>query len=285
MESREQRAGSAQGPVVLVTGATDGIGRQTALELVRRGVGVLVHGRNTQRLEQVCRELEAEGRGRVLDPLRADLSRLGEVRALVAELEQRQVEVDVLVNNAGVYMRERQETAEGYEMTMGVNHDAPFLLTHLLLAGPSGSTLRRIINVSSIAHQRGRLDLEDLDFKRRGFDGYTVYAASKLANVLFTVELARRLVGQRVTVNALHPGVVSTKLLTEGFGVQGRDSLEEGSATSVKLAVDPELEGVTGRYFMAGREAQMNPAAGDRELARRFYELSARRVGVEPLPG
>jgi NAD(P)-dependent dehydrogenase (short-subunit alcohol dehydrogenase family) len=170
-------------------------------------------------------------------------------------------------------------------MTFAVNHLAPFLLTHLLLARPCGAALRRIVNVSSIAHSRGRVDLDDPQLLRQPFSSYASYATSKLANVLFTVELARRLEARKIAVNALHPGVASTKLLTEGFEMEGSDSLAESAATSVMLAVDPSVEGVTGRYFVRGRPSPANPVASDPVLVRRFYELSAELTGVDPLPG
>ena len=273
-----------QGPVVLVTGATDGIGRETATALARRGARVIVHGRNAEKAEEATAAIRALGAGQPLAPLVVDLSRLADVRGAPAILDARETQVDVVVHNAGVYMREKVKSADGFELTLAVNHLAPFALTHALLASWAGRRLSRIVNVSSIAHNRGRIDLEDLSFERRGFDAYATYAASKLANVLFTVELARRLAGRGVTVNALHPGVVSTKLLTEGMGVHGSNSVAEGSATSVRLALDADLAGVTGGYFSEGRPAPRNAVIEDASLARRFYELSAKLAGVEPLP-
>ena len=181
--------------------------------------------------------------------------------------------VDVLINNAGVYMKTRTLTPDGREMTMAVNHDAPFLLTHLLL-----EKLSRVVNVSSIAHARGRVDVNDIDFAR-GFDGYAAYASSKLANVLFSVELAKR--APNVLVNALHPGVVSTKLLRAGFNMGGPDSHEDGAATSVFLAT--AALNVSGRYFVRSREATPNADANNAERCAAFYEASCQRVGVTPL--
>ena len=272
--------------VILVTGATDGIGRETALALARRGARVIVHGRSAARAEETTAALAALGEGAPppLDPLVVDLARLADVRAAPSILAGRGVSVDVIVNNAGVYLREPARSADGFELTFAVNHLAPFALTHALLSSPAGAALRRVVNVSSIAHRRGQIALDDLSFDRRGFDAYGTYAASKLANVIFTVELARRLAGRGVMVNALHPGVVSTKLLTEGMGARGRDSLGEGAATSVRLALDADLDGVTGGYFVDGRLADRSPAAEARELARRFYEISAELAGVTPLP-
>lgn len=272
-------------PLILVTGASDGIGRETARELTRRGAQVLVHGRNPGRVQATAAELAAIAGRPAFAPIVADLSSLAAVRELAAEIDARGHRLDVIVHNAGVYMKRRDRTVDGHETTFAVNHLAPFLLTHLLLDRPCGERLRRIVNVSSIAHSRGRVDLEDPQLLRQPFSSYASYATSKLANVLFTVELARRLAARGVAVNALHPGVASTKLLTEGFEMEGSDSLPESAATSVFLALDAEVEGTTGRYFVKGRPSPMNPVASDPGLVRRFYELSAQMVGVAPLPG
>lgn len=266
-------------PAILITGATDGIGKQTAIELARRGARVLAHGRSEERLAAV-RAAVTEAGGEALDPIRADLASLADVRAMAAEIDRRGVSLDVLVNNAGVYMRSYEVSPDGFEMTMAVNHFAPFLLTHLLLASAAGRDLKRIVNVSSVAHSRGRIDLDDLRGTGGAFNEYGSYAASKLANVLFTVELGRRLAPRGITVNALHPGVVSTKLLTEGFQMRGPDSVEQGAATSVMLAIAPEVEKVSGKYFSNRKEAPMNAAARDAALTKRFYEESAKLVGV-----
>lgn len=273
--------------VAVVTGATDGIGRETARALVRRGARVVVHGRKPDRIAETVAELESIAGAAQPAPVTGNFMKLADVRAMGAELAARPHPIHVLVNNAGVFMNERDVTDDGFELTMAVNHDAPFLLTHLLLpmlraSGRPGAPAR-ILNVSSVAHLRGRIDLADLDFTR-GWSGYGAYAASKLANVLFTVELARRLAGAPVVVNALHPGVVGTKLLREGFGTDGSESLEEGAATSVMLALDPVGAELSGRYFAAQREARPAAAARDAQLLRQFYDESARRVGVAPLP-
>ena len=273
-----------QEPLILVTGATDGIGRETARELTRRGARVLVHGRDRERLRATAAELGEIGGRPAPEPVAADLASLAAVRALAGEIDARGDRLDVVVHNAGVYMKRRDRSADGHEMTFAVNHLAPFLLTHLLLARPCGAGLRRIVNVSSIAHSRGRVDLDDPQLLRQPFSSYASYATSKLANVLFTVELARRLAARKVAVNALHPGVASTKLLTEGFEMEGSDSLAESAATSVLLALDPSVEGVSGRYFVRGKQSPAHPLASDEVLVRRFYELSAALTGAEPLP-
>lgn len=271
-------------PTVLVTGATDGIGKETALELARRGARVIVHGRREAAARAVADAIRAEGKGSAAEPVLADLASLAEARGIARALADRGERVDVLVNNAGVYTNERRLSGDGFELTIAVNHLAPFVLTHALLASPAGAALRRIVNVSSMAHARGVVDQEDLSFERRSFDPYGAYAQSKLANVLFTTELARRLAGRGVTVNALHPGVVSTKLLTDGFGVRGSDSLAKGARTSVRLALDGDVAGVTGEYFVDGAVAPTSRAAKDAVLARELYETSCRLTDTAPLP-
>lgn len=271
-------------PLILVTGATDGIGRETARELTRRGAQVLVHGRDRERLRATAAELAEIGGRPAPQPVAADLSSFAAVCAMADEIDAHGHRLAVIVHNAGVYMKRRDRSVDGHEMTFAVNHLAPFLLTHLLLARPCGAEVRRIVNVSSIAHSRGRVDLEDPQLLRQPFSSYASYATSKLANVLFTVELARRLAGRGVAVNALHPGVASTKLLTEGFEMEGSDSLADSAATSVLLALDPSVEGVTGQYFVKGRTSPAHPICSDELLVRGFYELSAALTGAEPLP-
>ena len=270
--------------VVLVTGATDGIGKETALELARLGARVIVHGRSEARVAAAWAEVERASEAPPPPPVIADFSSLSQVRALAGELSRRGVAIDTLINNAGVYMKRRELSAEGIELTVAVNHFAHVLLTHLLLESAVGQSLTRIINLSSIAHARASLELDDIDNTRGAFDHYQAYATSKFANVLFTVELARRLQARGVKVNAVHPGVVSTKLLQTGFDMRGPDSLGKGARSSVLLAISPEYAHISGAYFIEGREARMHRRASEAELCARYYELSAARVGVAPLP-
>jgi NAD(P)-dependent dehydrogenase (short-subunit alcohol dehydrogenase family) len=265
------------GRIVLVTGATDGIGLRTAMDIARTGAQVVLHGRSAARVDKARRAVEEAG-GRT-EGVTFDLASLASVRQGAEELARRLPRLDVLVNNAGVFMNERVQTVDGLETTFQVNHLGPFLLTHLLLKGPLKGPRARIVNVSSIAHSRGRMNFDDLQLVR-GYQGYAAYAQSKLANILFTLELAERLPPEQLTVNCLHPGVVSTKLLIDGFGMGGSDSVEEGAATSVFLATSPEVEGVTGRYFARQREVTPAPQALDVAARRRLWELSEELCGL-----
>jgi NAD(P)-dependent dehydrogenase (short-subunit alcohol dehydrogenase family) len=272
-------------PTVLVTGATDGIGRRTALDLAERGARVIVHGRGAERAARVHAELARTPSGAAHPaPVVADFAALSSVRRMAAELAARGEAIHVVLNNAGVFMNERHATVDGLETTMAVNHFAPFVLTLELLAGPLGAGVRRVVVVSSEAHASGRIDPDEAAAKKRlfrRFDGYAAYSASKLANVLFTVELARRLGEAGPTVNALHPGVVTTKLLTEGFAMSGPDSLAEGARTSVFLALDASVERTTGRYFVRSRVARAHPDAGSADVCCRFFERSESATGTK----
>ncbi len=259
----------SSGPLILITGSSDGIGLETARQLARHGADVILHGRRPDRVLAARQAVESLCGRAMPEPIVADLSSLSSASGMAFELARREVFPEVLINNAGVFAKQLELSPDGIELSMAVNHFAHFVLTMSLLHQP-GCRLRRIINVSSIAHNRGRIELDDLTMRKRRFDAYGMYAASKLANVLFTVELAERLRG-RVSVNALHPGVVSTKLLTDGFGMTGPDSVADGAATSVMLALDPEYAHVTGQYFTACRPAPMNPVAQDRTLSQAFF--------------
>ena len=270
---------------IVVTGATDGIGRSTARALARHGADVVVHGRSAAKVEAVVAELrDLTGRAPPA-PLIADLASLEDIRAAGRAFVSRGRPLDVLVNNAGVFMTQRQLSPDGHELSFAVNHLAPFLLTHLLMEALVAAPRGRVVHVSSMAHARGRIDFDDLDFVR-GFSGLRAYATTKLMNVLFSNELARRLRASarsaQVTSNALHPGVVTTKLLREGFGMNGHDSLDEGAATSVHLAVSPDVDGVTGAYF--ARNSPTRPASVVNDVdALRLYELSTTLTSVAPL--
>ena len=251
---------------ILITGSTDGLGRRVAAELAGRGAHAIVHGRDSGKVEEAAREAgAAEG-------LVADLADLAQVRRLADEAG----ELDTLVNNAGVIESQRRESADRYELTLAVNHLSHFLLTELVL--PRMREPARIVNVSSIG--QAPLDWDDL-MCERGYDGYTAYAKSKLAQVLFTVELAERLAGRDLTVNALHPAtLMDTKMVLDNLG-RPRSSVEDGVEAVLRLVADPDLDGVSGRFFDGTRESAAHGQAYDAAARRRLWEESERLIGAE----
>ncbi|MGH8598911.1 MAG: SDR family oxidoreductase [Gammaproteobacteria bacterium] len=258
-------------PRILVTGSTDGIGLETARQLIRQGVEVLVHGRDERRANAVSAGLNDEvARGRAI-PVSGDLSRMSEVVALAQRVHELGPRLDGLVNNAGIYAAKRELTDDGFERTIAINHFAHHLLTRwlmpILLAAPAA----RIVVVSSGTHHSGRIDLADLADRAdqaggKGWTAYGAYSNSKLANVLWTRALAKRLARTPLTVNALHPGVIATKLLRAGFGAGGGSPVQ-GARTSVYLALDPAIAGLSGRYFVDCRETPVARQATDERLA------------------
>ncbi|HZP88505.1 MAG TPA: SDR family NAD(P)-dependent oxidoreductase [Burkholderiales bacterium] len=259
---------------VLVTGATDGIGRETARQLLVLGHRVLVHGRNDSKAHGTAEALAKET-GSDAAAVWGDLSRMREVVALADQIKASAPALDVLISNAGVYEQRRLLTTDGFELTMAVNHFAPFLLVHHLLDALERAPVARVVVVASMVHQGAQIDLDDLTFER-GYSGYDAYATSKLANVLFTRELARRLraKGDAITANALHPGVISTKLLHRGFGAGGAP-VGKGAKTSVYLALSDEVQGVTGKYFVDCRETKPSRLALDDTLAEALWQESS----------
>ncbi|MBI3160489.1 MAG: SDR family oxidoreductase [Chloroflexi bacterium] len=268
--------------VVLITGATDGIGRQAARELAAKNMRIVIIGRNEEKLRAAVAELGTNG-----DGIQADLSIQAEVRRAAAEFRARYGRLDVLVNNAGNGFFLRQLSADGIEMTWALNHMAYFILTLELLEMLKASAPARIVNTSSSAHYAGRIHWNDVELKG-GYWIMTAYRQSKLANVMFTLALARRLEGSGVTANALHPGFVRTNIGGTGNGPLGRlvqriafrrgISLEEGARTTVRLAFDRELEGVSGRFFTRFGERRALEAAYDVAAQERLWELSERYV-------
>jgi retinol dehydrogenase 12 len=278
-----------RGKTCLITGATSGIGLEAAEELARRGAGLILVGRDERRAAAARERIVTRVPGAVVALHLADLSRLAEIRRLAADLLATAGRIDVLVNNAGAFFDRHALTEDGLERTFALNHMSYFLLTALLLPRLMDAAPARIVNVASEAHRGVSLDFSDLA-GRRGARGWPAYRRSKLANILFTAELARRLDGG-VTVNCLHPGFVATRfgdagntLFTRSIIGLGKRFLaitpQEGARTIVYLAAAPEIAGVSGRYFVKSRAAQPSQAAQDAAAARRLWEESARIAGL-----
>jgi Dehydrogenases with different specificities (related to short-chain alcohol dehydrogenases) len=265
--------------VILITGSTDGIGKQCALELARKGATVLLHGRNPSLGKTVLEQSSSDLQNDKLGLFVADFASLKQVRRLADEILDKHTKLDVLVNNAGVYMRDRQLTEDGFEVTFGVNHLAPFLLTNLLLDLLKKSAPSKIINVSSMVHQNAPFDFHNLQGEKR-FDAYDAYSTSKLANLLFTYVLANRLHNSGVTVNALHPGVIATKMLRAGFGSMGGRPVEDGAARIEYLIETPGIENASGKYFVNDKEQTSSPHSRDEKLQKQFWALSEKMVGL-----
>jgi NAD(P)-dependent dehydrogenase (short-subunit alcohol dehydrogenase family) len=261
---------------ILVTGATDGLGKRVALKLAAKGATVLLHGRNAERLEAVLEEIRRETGNEESRPYLANFSSLNLVRSLAAQLLSHHDRLDALVNNAGVIVQERKESEDGYEFTFAVNYLAHFLLTNLLLPLLRDSTPARIVNVASAG--QSPVDFGDL-MTERGYGGMKSYTRSKLAQIMFTFELAERLRDAGVSVNALHPAsLMDTKMVIETFGYT-MSTVEEGADATVRLVVSPELEGVTGRYYEGQLEARANRQAYDAEARKKLWALSEELCG------
>jgi NAD(P)-dependent dehydrogenase (short-subunit alcohol dehydrogenase family) len=274
--------------VCLVTGATHGIGLETAKALAVTGATVLVHGRDLTRARAVAQELAHATANPRVSAVQADFAQLADVRRLADELNANLPRLDVLVNNAGMMSATRARSAEGYDLTFAVNHLAPFLLTNLLLPRLSVAGSARIVVVASAAHRRARLDFDDLmNAKVSGL--LPAYARSKLANVLFTRTLAQRLRGAAVTANALHPGFVNShifhatpalRFLLMPFAPFLMRTPAQGAATSIYLATSPEVAGVSGAYYERGRQVEPSAAARNAADGERLWQESARLTGL-----
>lgn len=275
------------GKICVVTGANSGIGKETAIGLARKGATVIAVCRDKSRGEAAVAEIKAASGTPNVSLMLCDLSSQASIRAFAAELKASHPRIDVLVNNAGAIMPKRVLSEDGIELTFALNHLGYFLLTNLLLDTLKASAPSRIINVSSAASRTSKIDFSDLENRR--YSSMRAYGRSKLANVLFTTALARRLAGTGVTVNALHPGVVSTNFGKEWLsGPLGRlmsklislvmIGAAEGAETSVYLASAPEVAGVSGEYFAKKEPATMNPQARDPKAQEQLWEASARLV-------
>ncbi|XP_063298198.1 retinol dehydrogenase 14 [Pelobates fuscus] len=288
--ARAAGSGLMRGKTVIITGANSGIGRATAAELVREQARVILACRDRGRAEEAARELWLEGPGEVVIK-ELDLSSLRSVRRFCQEVVKEEPHLDVLINNAGIFQCPYMKTEDGFEMQFGVNHLGHFLLTHLLLSLLKSSAPSRIVVVSSKLYKYGEINFDDLN-SEKSYSKSFGYSRSKLANILFTRELSRRLEGTGVTVNALHPGIVRTNLgryinipilMKPLFSVVSWaffKSPEEGAQTSIYLATSPEVEGVSGKYFGDCKEEELLPKAMDDLVARKLWDISEIMVGL-----
>ncbi|XP_060655622.1 retinol dehydrogenase 14-like isoform X1 [Drosophila nasuta] len=275
------------GKVVIVTGSNTGIGKETVLELARRGATVYMACRDKSRAEQARLEVIRETNNQNIFFRELDLASLESVRKFVDEFKKEQSKLDILINNAGIMLCPHMLTKEGFEMQLGVNHMGHFLLTNLLLDLLNKSSPSRIVNVSALAHVNGTINFDDLN-SEKSYSPRKAYGQSKLANILFTRELAKRLEGTNVTVNALHPGVVETELSRHvpifnnpifGFLISPLIWLifktpKNGAQTTLYAALDPDLNGVTGLYFSDCKPKEVSAAAKDANSANRLWEES-----------
>jgi len=276
------------GKTILITGASAGIGLQTALELAKQGAEVVMVGRDEGRTAQAVELVKSQTGNQAISYLLADLSSQKDVRKLAQDFKNKYNKLDVLLNNAGAIFLSRKVSVDGYEMSLALNHLNYFLLTDLLLdmvkAGPSG----RIVNVASRAHYGGHVNFDDLQ-SQHGYNGMKVYGTSKLMNVLFTYELARRLQSTNVTANCLHPGFVASNFAgNNGWFVRmgmkfmsGRISVEDGAKCSIYLASSPDVQGVSGKYFNYDlKETRSSDESYDEAEAKRLWDVSEKLVSV-----
>ena len=277
------------GKVVMVTGATSGIGKATAQALAEKGATVVIVGRNPEKSSAVAKEISKRSNNPAVEALIADMSELAEVRRISAQFKEKYGRLDVLINNAGAMYQERQVTSEGFELTFALNHLGSFLLTASLLDTLKASAPARIINVASISHKDAELDFDDLQ-SEKNYSAHQAYSRSKLANIMFTYELARRLARSGVTANVLHPGLLRTgfrdnlnrssmQRIAEAIFMQvAAVSPEYGARTSVYLASSAKVEGLTGKYWYKEKPMQSSPASYNESTWTRLWDVSERMV-------
>jgi NAD(P)-dependent dehydrogenase (short-subunit alcohol dehydrogenase family) len=276
------------GKTVLITGANQGIGKASAIALGKMGAKLVLVCRNPDKAREAVADIKAQAGTQDVELIVADLSIQSEVRRAAAEFLKTHDRLDVLLNNAGVLVTSRRETKDGIEETFAINHLAYFLLTNLLLDVLKKSAPSRIVSVSSTIHARGKMQWDDLQFKK-GYSAFPAYNQSKLCNILFTRELSRRLEGTGVTANSLHPGVIGSGFGQTYGGLMAlavkiakpfMTSPEKGAATSVYLASSPEVAGVTGKYFDKCAEAKSSRASRDDDAAKRLWAISEEMTGL-----
>jgi NAD(P)-dependent dehydrogenase (short-subunit alcohol dehydrogenase family) len=277
------------GKVILITGGTSGIGKAAATALAGMGATVVITGRNEERGKRALQEIREESGNDGVELILADLTVQDEVRRLAEELRERHNQLEVLVNNAGLVLSERTETPDGIETQLAINHLAPFLLTNLLLDLLKESAPSRIVTVSSDAHRWAKIDLDDLQSRKR-YRGMQVYGKTKLANIMFTYELAERLEGTGVTANCMHPGGVNTNFGNNQGGPMNllfrlfkpfMRSPEQGADTLIYLASSPEVEGMTGKYLVDRKVKAASDAAYDETMQKKLWEASEELTGLK----
>jgi len=283
-------AGDLQGRVCVLTGATQGIGRAAAESLLSTGVELVLVSRDLTRLQTLASDLRLRAPEAKVGVVAGDLSRMLEVRRVGAEIRARHHKVDLLLNNAGAVFARREVTVEGLERTFALNHLAYFLLTQELLPVLREAPAARVVNVASDAHRPARLDLDDLQYERTPYSAFGAYGRTKLMNILFTREQARRVEGSPITVNAMHPGFVRSGFGQNNPGFFGgiialgqvlfARTPKRGARTLVWLATSPEVAGVSGKYFVDEHEATPSAAARDDATAHRLWEESERLAGL-----
>ena len=274
------------GKVCLVTGANSGIGKETAEGLARMGATLVMVCRDRERGQAALEEIKSKSGSRSVELMICDLASQAQIRKLAEEFKQKHNRLDVLVNNAGLVLTRRTMTEDGLETTFAVNHLGYFLLTNLLLDLIKQSAPARIVNVASTAHRSATIDFNDLQ-EERSYGTMRAYGQSKLANILFTYELARRLEGSGVTVNCLHPGIIGTNIFRAAPGILSVaaklifKSPKKGAETSIYLATSPEVAQVTGKYFDDKRVVSSSPESYDTAVAERLWQVSEQMTKLQ----
>jgi len=269
-----------EGKICIITGANSGIGKATAIGLAKMDATIVMMSRNKERGEEAQKEIIELASNKKVDLILCDLSSQESIRKFVSEFKSKYQKLHVLINNAGVMLSKRLVSVDGFEMNFAVNYLAPFLLTNLLLDVLKKSSPSRIINVSSAAHRMAKMDFDDLQSEKKKYRLFKIYGASKLALMLFSYELSRKLEGTSVTVNSFHPGVVNTNLgqdqssFSKGFAKLFFKKPEKGAETSIYLASSQEVEGITGKYFAKKQQKQSSKESYNEDYAKRLWELS-----------
>jgi NAD(P)-dependent dehydrogenase (short-subunit alcohol dehydrogenase family) len=268
-----------KGKTVLITGATDGIGKQTAIKLAEMGARIIVHGRSRKRGEEVVKMIIEQTNNESVSYVNANLASLEQVKNLASAINRNYDKLDVLINNAGVFIRGQTFSYDGIETSFAVNHLAHFSLSLQLLPLLREAGQARIITVSSVAHTNSpKIDFTDIQ-EINSYIDYSAYSLSKQANILFSNELSNKLKDSGITSNSLHPGVITTKLLFAGFGISG-SPVEEGCKTTVFLASDRSVENVSGKYFVDLKKTEASPYSYDPDRMRKLWTLSENITGI-----